>query len=160
MNMSHQWAGLAQRRGGIGLFNVHVKQIGQDSDIPCAQAAQPCRGIAKPVAKIGFVTIKWLEEQRHSISPCVCSQILECLGEVDKRLVARNSTLPSPLHRADDRGRTQRSRGVDNASDKFPRSMSHRGIGMRERQFVHDPSGTSPNRRDPQLMPLEQTGQL
>ena len=156
MDVPHEITGFAQGRGEVGLLDVHVKEVAENLHTADLPLAQPRRRVGRAVDEIRLVAVQRLVEEVLAAARGVRAEIGERLGEPRQGLLAGDLALRAALHRAEDRGRTERRGGVDDRADELAGLRADRRIGVRERPLVQHPAAAGADRGHREIVLREQ----
>jgi hypothetical protein len=138
--------GRAQGISEINLFDVHVKQVGQQLHVVCLERVEQIYTGRQCVGEVRLVPIERLVEQRLGVFPRLIAECIQCVPQSRHRRFAvaelsRRRVAKSTLHRADDRGGTERGGQLDDLANECHRPLARVGIAARQRQSMLDPAG-------------------
>ena len=127
----HARAGLAQGRGEVGLFDVHVIEVAEELHVFEIVRVEKCDRVRVAIEQIRFVAIERFVKQRLLVRRGAFGEHAQFLREQCQRVIARDRAFPAALHRADDRGRAEVAGEIDDAVDELAGARAHGGPARR-----------------------------
>ena len=157
--MADELAAVDQRRGRIGLLDVHVEQITEELDVVDHAPTEERGCLTDLREEIRLVAVERLVEERLPAPRGMPAEVVEGRGEVLERVGPRHLPLMAPLHRSDDHRRSMVGRDVDEQLDEVAGLRADSRVGVGERELVTHPAGAAPHRRQTEPVVGESPGQ-
>ncbi len=153
MDVADEVSAFAQGCGDVDLFDVHVKQIGQQADVAGREGPQQRDSLLDRVAHVRFVAIQRLVDQRHVVLSGILAEFFE--GFAQSRAGRRGVDAVdgvSTLHRADDGRGSERAAEVDDRPNEIAGRPTFRLLVRRQFQSVANPARPGADGGERQMM--------
>src|SRR6187399_1911484 len=82
MDMTNHCTSIAYTGGEGRFFQIHVEEVGEQSDVTGAQGAYEIHRVTDLIEEVGLISIKRLKKERCASGFRSCTEHFECMREV------------------------------------------------------------------------------